>query len=79
MTVPRGHALKYRQACWRQHIPADEPRLGDSDEAADRGKKEGPCPFNLAIDSKLRGGNFAAVRFDDVALSGHAMGRTTMR
>ena len=35
--------------------------------------------FNLAIDSKLRGCDLVAVRVDDVAPSGYAMDRATIR
>ncbi len=35
--------------------------------------------FNLALDSKLRGGDVFAVRVDDVAPSGYAMDRATIR
>jgi integrase len=35
--------------------------------------------FNLAIDSKLRGCDVVAVRVDDVAPSGYAMDRATIR
>lgn len=35
--------------------------------------------FNLAIDSKLRDCNVVALRIDDVAPSGHAMDRGTIR
>jgi integrase len=37
------------------------------------------APFNLAIDSKLRGCDVVAVRVDDVAPSGYAMDRATIR
>ena len=42
------------------------------------GKKEGSRPFNLGIDSKLRGYDVVAVRVDDVAPSGYAMERATI-
>ncbi len=35
--------------------------------------------FNLAIDSKLRGSDVVALRVDDVAPSGYAMDRATIR
>lgn len=35
--------------------------------------------FNFAIDSKLRGCDVVAVRVDDVAPSGYAMDRATVR
>jgi hypothetical protein len=35
--------------------------------------------FNLAIDSKLRGCDVVGVRVDDVAPSGYAMDRATIR
>src|SRR3990172_8612426 len=35
--------------------------------------------FNLAIDSKLRGCDVVAIRVDDVAPSGYAMDRATIR
>jgi integrase len=35
--------------------------------------------FNLAIDSKLRGGDVVAVRVGDVAPNGHAIERATIR
>jgi integrase len=43
------------------------------------GKKRDLAPFNLAIDSKLRGCDVVAVRVDDLASSGYAMDRATMR
>ena len=39
------------------------------------GRKRGLALFNLAIDSKLRGCDLAALRVDDVAPSGYAMDR----
>jgi len=35
--------------------------------------------FNLAIDSKLRGCDVVVIRVDDVAPSGYAMDRATIR
>src|SRR5580704_13384113 len=35
--------------------------------------------FNLAVDSKLRGCDLVAIRVDDVAPSGHAIERATIR
>ena len=43
------------------------------------GKKRDLALFNLAIDSKLRGCDLVAVRVDDVAPSGCAMDRATIR
>lgn len=43
------------------------------------GKKRDLALFNLAIDSKLRGCDVVAVRVDDVAPSGYAMDRATIR
>ena len=43
------------------------------------GKKRDLALFNLAIDSKLRGCDVVAVRVDDVAPSGYAMDRATVR
>ena len=43
------------------------------------GKKRDLAPFNLAIDSKLRGCDVVAVRVDDVAPSGYSTDRATMR
>jgi hypothetical protein len=43
------------------------------------GRKRDLALFNLAIDSKLRGCDVLAVRVDDVAASGHAMDRATIR
>ena len=42
-------------------------------------KKRDLALFNLAIDSKLRGGDMVAVRVDDVALSGCSTDRATIR
>jgi hypothetical protein len=39
------------------------------------GRKRDLALFNLAIDSKLRGCDLAALRVDDVAPSGYAMDR----
>lgn len=43
------------------------------------GKKRDLALFNLAIYSKLRGCDVAAVRVDDVAPSGYSMDRATIR
>jgi len=43
------------------------------------GRKRGLALFNLAIDSKLRGCDVVAVRVDDVAPSGYAKDRATIR
>jgi len=43
------------------------------------GKKRELALFNLAIDSKLRGCDVVAIRVDDVAPSGYAMDRATIR
>jgi integrase len=43
------------------------------------GRKRDLALFNLAIDSKLRRCNVVAVRVDDVAPSGYAMDRATIR
>lgn len=43
------------------------------------GRKRDLALLNLAIDSKLRGCNVVAVRVDDVAPSGYAMDRATIR
>ena len=55
------------------------PRLVDPDEPSDREAKRDLALFNLAIDSKLRGCDVVAVRVDDVAPSGYAMDRATIR
>ena len=43
------------------------------------GRRRDLALFNLAIDSKLRGCDVVAVRVDDVAPSGYAMDRATVR
>ena len=43
------------------------------------GRKRDLTLFNLAVDSKLRGCDVVAVRVDDVAASGCAMDRATVR
>ena len=43
------------------------------------GKKRDLALFNLAIDSKLRGCDVVSIRVDDVAPSGYAMDRATIR
>src|SRR3984893_18454256 len=43
------------------------------------GRKRDLALFNLAIDSKLRGCDVVAVRVDDVAPSGYALDRATIR
>ena len=43
------------------------------------GRKRDLALFNFAIDSKLRGCDVVAVRVDDVAPSGYAMDRATIR
>jgi hypothetical protein len=71
--------LEQRQDRRRQTTAATKPRLVDPDQAADRGRKRDLALFNLAIDSKLRGCDLVAVRVDDVAPSGYAMDRATIR
>ncbi len=44
-----------------------------------QGKMRDLALFNLAIDSKLRGCDVVAIRVDDVAPSGYAMDRATIR
>ena len=44
-----------------------------------QGKTRDLALFNLAIDNKLRGCDVVAVRVDDVAPSGYAMDRATIR
>src|SRR3954470_9777494 len=44
-----------------------------------QGRTRALALFNLAIDSKLRGCDLVAVRVDDVAPSGYAMDRATIR
>jgi integrase len=44
-----------------------------------QGRKRDLALFNLAIDSKLRGCDVVAVRVDEVAPSGYAMDRATIR
>src|SRR5215470_174983 len=44
-----------------------------------QGRQRDLALFNLAIDSKLRGCDVVAVRVDDVAPSGYAMDRATVR
>jgi len=43
------------------------------------GKTRNLALFNLAIDGKLRGCDVVAARVDDVAPSGYAMDRATIR
>ena len=43
------------------------------------GRKRDLALFNLAIDSKLRGCDVVALRVDDVAPSGYAMDRATIK
>ena len=43
------------------------------------GRKRDLALFNLAIDSKLRGCDVVAIRVDDVAPSGYAMDRASIR
>ena len=44
-----------------------------------QGRQRDLALFNLAIDSKLRGCDVVAIRVDDVAPSGYAMDRATIR
>jgi hypothetical protein len=44
-----------------------------------QGRQRDLALFNLAIDSKLRGCDVVAMRVDDVAPSGYAMDRATIR
>jgi integrase len=71
--------LEQGQDSRRQTTAATKPRLVDPDQAADRGSEADLALFNLAIDSKLRGCDLVAVRVDDVAPSGYAMDRATIR
>lgn len=43
------------------------------------GQKRDLALFNLAIDSKLRGCDVVALRVDDLAPSGYAVDRATIR
>jgi integrase len=54
-------------------------RLVDPDQATDRGGTRDLAMFNLAIDSKLRGCDIVALKVEDVAPSGFAFDRATVR
>ena len=71
--------MEQGQARRREATVAAKSRLVDQNQAADRGRKRDLALFNLAIDSKLRGCDVVAVRVDDVAPSGYAMDRATIR
>ena len=55
------------------------PPLVDQNQTANGGPQASLTLFNLAIDSKLHGCNVVAIRVDDVAPSGYAMDRATIR
>ena len=60
--------------------PCDRATSGRSGPSCrSRDRKRDLALFNLAIDSKLRGCDVVAVRVDDVAPSGYAMDRATIR
>ncbi len=56
-----------------------KPRVVDQSQASNAGPQRDLALFTLAIDSKLRGCDVVAVRVDDVAPSGYAMDRATIR
>src|SRR6266852_9528114 len=57
----------------QKHVWAIRTRLQIEQQARDL------AMFNLAIDSKLRGCDVVAIRVDDVAPSGNAVDRATVR
>ena len=75
---PRSLRAAHRLSAPSPH-PATKPRLVDQDQTADGGFTRDPALFNLAIDNKLRGCDVVAIRVDDVAPSGYAVERATVR
>jgi len=82
----RPSIARCRQACTSQTLVVGaKPPLRPSHVWSIRtklqmqGRQHDLALFNLAIDSKLRGCDVVAVRVDDVAPSGYAMDRATIR
>jgi len=67
--------LEQGQADWGKAAAPAKTRLVDPDQAANRGTDT----LNLAIDSKLRGCDVVALKVEDVAPSGYAVDRATVR
>lgn len=68
-----------REDRWREAATPPEARLVHSDEAQVEGRTRDLALFNIAIDSKLRGCDIAALKVDDVAPSGYAADRASVR
>jgi hypothetical protein len=71
--------LEQGKADRSQTSAAAKPSLVDPNPAPDRKTDPRPRPFNLAIDSKLRGCDVVALRVEDVAPNGYAVERATVR
>ena len=69
----KGKLIGPRPPLRQKHVWAIRTRLQMARQVRDL------ALFNLAIDSKLRGCDVVAVRVDDVAPSGHALERATVR
>jgi hypothetical protein len=71
--------LKQGQADWGKAAASAKARLVNPDQAAVEGRTRDLAMFNLAIDSKLRGCDVVALKVEDVASSGYAVDRATVR
>jgi integrase len=74
-----SRTLEQGQADRREVPAAAKSRLVDKNETANADRKRDLALFNLAIDRKLRGCDVVALRIDDVAPSGYALDRATIR
>jgi hypothetical protein len=73
-----ARALEQRQAHRPEATTAAKTCMVDPYPIAD-GRTRDLAMFNLAIDSKLRGCDVVALRVEDVAPSGYAVDRATVR
>ena len=71
--------MEPRQVYWTEASPTAEARLGHSDRLQLAERTQDLAPFNLAIDSKLRGCDVVSLRVEDVAPHGYAIDRATVR
>jgi integrase len=71
--------LEQRQTDRRKAAAPAKACLVDPDQAAGRGQDPRPGDVQSAIDSKLRGCDVVALKVEDVAPSGYAVDRATVR
>ena len=72
-------ALKQGQADWGKAAASAKARLVNPDQAAGRGPDARLGNVQSGFDSKLRGCDVVALKVEDVASSGYAVDRATVR